>query len=290
MNNNIQLITDGTAYVSPARLRELSIISLPIVAQAGGRHFMYDQQTHEHVDLLRWMASERGPVEIVGPSPDDFRAVFERTLYRTNKMLVILSSSHLSPVMRNARIAARDFMGRCDITILDSRTISMGLGLLVERAGELLAAGDYPLPEVVRQIRGMIPRIYVVMVSHTLDYLYASGKLSAMQAVLGAMLKIHPYILMEDGEIVPVEKSRTPEKALDKIVEFASEFTRIRRSVIFHSGGLEPSDEALSLKNRLDQVLEDEHDFPMLCYDPILASHIGPEGLGMVIYEGAWGH
>ena len=162
--NHIQLITDGTAYLSASRLRELGIISLPIVAQANGRHFMYDQQTYEHFDLLVALEGSRSLVEIVGPSPEDFRAVFERTLYRTNKMLVILSSSHLSPVMRNARIAARDFMGRCDITILDSQTISVGLGLLVERAGELLQQGDLPLGDVVKSIRGMIPRIYVVMI------------------------------------------------------------------------------------------------------------------------------
>lgn len=285
-NHHIQLITDGTAYLSAARLRELGIISLPIVAQANGRNFMYDQQTDGHIDLLAELERSRSPVEIIGPSPDDFRAVFERTLYRTNRMLLILSSSHLSPVMRNARIAARDFMGRCDITALDSQTISVGLGLLVEKAGELLQQGDLPLPDVVKLIRGMIPRIYVVMISHTLDYIYNSGKLSAMQAILGAMLKIHPFLVIEDGDIIPQEKSRKPERALDKLVEFASEFSRISQLVIFQSGA-QPTEEALLLKTRLEQIMPNR-DFPIITYDPILASHIGPEGAGMVIYEGVW--
>jgi len=285
-NHHIQLITDGTAYLSAARLRELGIISLPIVAQANGRNFMYDQQTDGHIDLLAELEQSRSPVEIIGPSPDDFRAVFERTLYRTNRMLLILSSSHLSPVMRNARIAARDFMGRCDITVLDSQTMSVGLGLLVEKAGELLQQGDLPLPDVVKLIRGMIPRIYVVMISHTLDYIYNSGKLSAMQAILGAMLKIHPFLVIEDGDIIPQEKSRKPERALDKLVEFASEFSRINQLVIFQSGA-QPTEEALLLKTRLEQIMPNR-DFPIITYDPILASHIGPEGVGMVIYEGVW--
>jgi DegV family protein with EDD domain len=285
-NHHIQLITDGTAYLSAARLRELGIISLPIVAQANGRNFLYDQQTDGHIDLLAELEQSRSPVEIVGPSPDDFRAVFERTLYRTNRMLLILSSSHLSPVMRNARIAARDFMGRCDIAVLDSQTMSVGLGLLVEKAGELLQQGDLPLPDVVKLIRGMIPRIYVVMITHTLDYIYNSGKLSAMQAILGAMLKIHPFLVIEDGDIIPQEKSRKPERALDKLVEFASEFSRINQLVIFQSGA-QPTEEALLLKTRLEQIMMNR-DFPIITYDPILASHIGPEGVGMVIYEGVW--
>lgn len=285
-NNHIQLITDGTAYLPVARLRELGVISLPIVAEANGKHFMYDQQTHEHLQLLAELDRSRSPVTIAGPSPDDFRAVFERTLYRTNKMLVILSSRHLSPIMRNARTAARDFMGRCDITILDSQTISVGLGLLVEKAGELLKQGDMPLGDIVKHIRGMIPRIYVVMISHTLDYIYHSGKLSAMQAILGAMLKVHPFLVIEDGDIVPMEKSRKPERALDKLVEFASEFSRISQLVMFQSGE-QPTDEALVLKNRLEQIVPNR-EFPIIVYDPVLASHIGPDGVGMVIYEGLW--
>ena len=285
-NHHIQLITDGTAYLPAARLRELGVISLPIVAQANERNFMYDQQADGHIDLLAELEQSRSPVEIVGPSPDDFRAVFERTLYRTNRMLVILSSSHLSPVMRNARIAARDFMGRCDITVLDSQTMSVGLGLLVEKAGELLQQGDLSLPDVVKLIRGMIPRIYVVMISHTLDYIYNSGKLSAMQAILGAMLRIHPFLVIEDGDIIPQEKSRKPERALDKLVEFASEFSRINHLVIFQSGA-QPTEEALLLKTRLEQIMPNR-DFPIITYDPIMASHIGPEGVGMVIYEGVW--
>ncbi|MFP4346007.1 MAG: DegV family protein [Anaerolineales bacterium] len=285
--NHVQLITDGTAYLPPARLRELGVISLPIIAKAGGKSFMYDQQTSGHIELLKDLTEHRTPVEIVGPAPDDFRAVFERTLYRTNRMLVILSSSRLSPVMRNARIAAQDFMGRCDITLLDSQTISVGLGLLVERAGELLQETDLPLTEVVRRVRGMIPRIYVVLITHTLDYLYRSGKVSAMQAILGAMLNIHPFLVIEDGEIIPLEKSRTPEKAVDKLVEFASEFTRVKELVIFKSVGEGPAAEAQSLQGRLEQVIS-AHDFPTISYDPILASHIGPDGLGLVIYEGLW--
>jgi DegV family protein with EDD domain len=285
-NSQIQLITDGTAFLPVGRLRELGVTVLPIVARAGDETFMYDQLTPGHVALLETLRASRNPVEIVGPSCDDFRAVFERSLYRTNQMLVILSSGRLSPVLRNARVAARDFMGRCDITIMDSQTVSVGLGLLVERAGELLQRGDLPLAEVVRRIRGMIPRIYVVMVSHTLDYIYRSGKLTASQAILGSMLKIHPFIEIEDGDVIPLEKSRRPERAIDKLVEFASEFARINKLVIFQAQR-EADAEALELLDRLSQIAP-ALDIPSIVYDPIIASHIGPEGLGLVVYEGVW--
>ncbi|MBN1249474.1 MAG: DegV family protein [Anaerolineae bacterium] len=285
-NSQIQLITDGTAFLPVEQLRELGITALPIVARVDDKSFMYDQQTPGHIDLLEELRESRGSLEIVGPSPDDFRAVYERSLYRTNRMLVIVSSGRLSPVYQNARLAARDFMGRCDITILDSQTVSVGLGLLLERAGELLLRNDLPLAEVVRRIRGMIPRIYVTMISHTLDYIYRSGKLTSMQAILGAMLKIHPFIELEDGEMIPLEKSRRPERAIDKLVEFASEFARIKKLVVFQ-GYRVPDEEALDLKERLEQIAPSV-EIPIIVYDPIIASHIGPEGLGLVVYEGVW--
>lgn len=285
-NHLIQIITDGTAFIPADRIRELGIVSLPLISQTGGRNYIYDQQTFEHHALLRHIESSRDPVEIIGPTADDFRAVFERTLNHTNRMLVILSSGKLSPIVNNAQVAARDFMGRCDIIILDSQTISVGLGLLVERAGELVNEGELSLSDIVKRIRGMIPRIYVVMISHTLDYIYRSKKLSAMQAVLGAMLKIHPFMEIEEGDVIPLEKSRKPERALDKLVEFASEFSRIQKLVIFQNA-IEPSDEAKTLKNRLEQLIPNS-DLSIITYDPVLASHIGPEGIGLVVYEGVW--
>jgi DegV family protein with EDD domain len=231
------------------------------------------------------MGKSRQPVQIVGPSPDDFRAVFERTLYRTNKMLLILSSGRLSPIVHNARVAARDFMGRCDITILDSQTLSVGLGLLVEQAGVLLREGTLPLPAIVRHLRGMIPHIYVVMITHTLEYLYRSKKVTSMQAILGAMLDIHPYLVIEEGEIQPLEKSRSASKALDKLVEFASEFSRVQEMIVFQSGSEQTQEEAQELREELEQLLPGR-EVPVITYDPVIASHIGPDGVGLIVYEG----
>jgi DegV family protein with EDD domain len=170
---------------------------------------------------------------------------------------------------------------------LDSQTVSVGLGLLVERAGELLQEEDVDLAEIVKHIRGMIPRIYVVIISHTLDYIYRSAKLNAMQAILGSMLKVHPFLEIEEGDLVPLEKSRKSERAIDKLVEFASEFARIENIVIFNGGTETTQEESVHLRSRLQQVVPNL-EMPILVYDPIIASHVGPDAVGMVVYEGLW--
>jgi fatty acid-binding protein DegV len=64
-NHHIQLITDGTAFLPAERLRELGVVSLPIIAQTGGQNYMYDQQTFEHHAMLRYIELSRDPVEII---------------------------------------------------------------------------------------------------------------------------------------------------------------------------------------------------------------------------------
>ncbi len=89
------------------------------------------------------------------------------------------------------------------------------------------------------------------------------------------MLKIHPFVEIEDGDMIPLEKSRRPERAIDRLVEFASEFSRINKLVIF-LGQEAPDEEAMDLKDRLLQIAPGL-DIPFIVYDPIIASHIGPE-------------
>ncbi len=156
----------------------------------------------------------------------------------------------------------------------------------MERAGVMLQEGQLPLAEVVKQVRGLIPSIYVVMITHTTDYLYRSGKLSATQAILGAMLNVHPFVVIEDGELVPQEKSRSAEKAVDRLAEFAAEFSRVQTMTIFQSGSEhKPTDEALALRAQLE-LLMPGRQFPIITYDPILAARLGPDVLGLIVFEG----
>jgi len=166
---------------------------------------------------------------------------------------------------------------------VDSMHTSLGLGILVEAAAEAAARGE-PLEELVRIVRGMIPHMYAVYFTESLDYLERAGRLGKSQSILGAMLGIKPFLTIDDGEIIPMEKVRTREKAIDKLVEFVSEFSHIERVAIMQSGE-QPSEETRLLLERLEQTFPGQY-FPVMMYGASLACLIGPDGLGIVIYEG----
>jgi fatty acid-binding protein DegV len=99
------------------------------------------------------------------------------------------------------------------------------------------------------------------------------------------MLNIKPFLAIEEGRIIPMEKVRSRERAIDKLAEFANEFSDIERLAILQSTPY-PTDETKMLIERLDPVTSNR-DFPILLYGPLLASQIGPDGMGLVVYEGA---
>jgi DegV family protein with EDD domain len=166
---------------------------------------------------------------------------------------------------------------------MDSETISLGLSILVREAARL-ANQSLPLGAIMRHIRGIIPRIYIVLVTDTMDYLEHSRLISPAQAILGSMLNIRPFLAIEEGRIIPMEKVRSRDRAIDKLVEFASEFASIEQIAILQSTSY-PTEQTKVLRERLEPIVANR-ELPILLYGPLLASHIGPDGMGLIVYEG----
>jgi fatty acid-binding protein DegV len=101
------------------------------------------------------------------------------------------------------------------------------------------------------------------------------------------MLGIKPFLSIEEGEIIPIEKVRSRDKAVDKLIEFASEFTNIDRGVILQSGKT-PTDDTRLLLEQLEMTYPGLK-FPVMRYGPTLACQLGPDSLGIFIYEGVTG-
>ncbi|MBL7063251.1 MAG: DegV family protein [Anaerolineae bacterium] len=280
--SRVYIVTDSAAIIEPAVAKRLNVTVVPLTVRIDDQDYQ-DGTELSHEELLLRMARQRVHPRIIGPTADQFRRIYSRLTRHTDQIISLHSSASLSLVHREAQIAAREFLGRCDIVVMDSETLSLGLGILVQEAAQL-ANMPIPLGEIMRQIRGVIRRIYIVLIADTLDYLEHSHLISPAQAILGTMLGIKPFLAIEDGEIIPMEKVRSRERAIDKLAEFAGEFSDIERIAILQSTPY-PTEETRMLLERLE-LIEPRHEFPILLYGPLLASHIGPDGMGLVVYEG----
>jgi DegV family protein with EDD domain len=282
--SRVHIITDSTAHFTDATFpQRMGVTVIPQTIQFGRQAY------REGVDLsveefYRRLPHYAALPTMTPPSVDTFRELYADKIRQNKQILSIHISSKMSKTVAMARQAADEFLGGNKIVVIDSLTTSIGLGLLVEAAADA-AEKNLPLDEIVRIVRGMITHMYAVFFVENLDYLERNNRLSKSQAVLGTMLGIKPFLTIEEGEIIPMEKVRTREKAIDKLVEFVSEFANIDRVAIMQSGQ-QPTEDTRLLLERLEQTFPGQY-FPVMTYGAGLACQIGPDSLGIFILEGS---
>jgi DegV family protein with EDD domain len=277
----VKIVTDSAAYFEPGDLKGLDVEIVPIGVRFG------DELYRDGIDLtreefFRRLERSSAPPVTTPPSIETFQEVYTRLRKTTDQILSLHVSSRLSQTYDHATLAAESLLGRCQIFVVDSLSTSLSLGILVAESAKLAAAGS-SLDEIVRMIRGVIPHLYIVFFVETMDYLERNGRIGKAQAILGSMLNIKPFLFVEDGEVIPLEKVRTRAKALDKLFEFAAEFSNIERMAIIQRDP-RPNEETNTLTERLLLTFPGI-SVPIIQYDPVLACHVGPDAMGIVVYE-----
>ena len=277
----VAIVTDSTAFLEHGVAQELDITVVPLNVHIG------DETLRDGVDITAEGFLQRlergGPVPRTSPpTVQAFERVYAELHARTDQILSIHISGQLSQTLHQAQRGAESLLGRCEIAVVDSLTTSLGLGILAKAAAQAAKEGAN-LDEIVRLTRGMIPHIYIVFYVDEMDYLERGRRIGRAQAILGSMLNIKPLLFMEDGEIIPLEKVRTHEKAIEKLFEFVAEFSELEQAAIVQRHAT-PTKETKMLLERLEQLFPDVR-FPVIQYGPVLASHVGPSAMGVIVYE-----
>jgi len=283
----VQVVTDSSAYLRAGTVRHLGVTVVPLIISFGEEELRHGIDITTNVFSQRFKYGSTPPI-ISPPSVSSLRGIYTKLSKTTDETISIHASSELSSFCQAAASAAAPLLGRCRIEVVDSLATSLGLGILVTTAAKAAEQGR-SLDEIVHLVRGMIPHMYGAFVTESLVYLEKDGLIDKTQAVLGTMLDIKPFLVIEDGKIMPMEKVQTREEALDKLFNFVAEFSHIEQIAVVQSVSY-TTKEAGTLIGQLKTILPDM-DFPVILCDPILASHIGPDAIGVIVYEGMdrWG-
>ena len=277
-------------------------MSIHIVTDSSARFLDSDLENHELVTLapntvrFRGQSIEDRPALNLNdyrnqfeseatsdpPSVERLESIYSRLQSQTDEIVSIHTSGGIDAAYRNAVRASESCRGRCEVQVIDSTSFSAGLGLLVSGAIAAVDAGA-SLDEVVRVVRSIIPRLYMVFFLEDLAYLERSGLVSKSQAVLGNMLGIFPFLTIEHGRLIPMEKVRTRVRAQEKLIEFVTEFSEIEHLGILHSAP-EPDGEAFSVAERLEAQYPDTA-ISYVDYGPSIATYVGLNALGLVVLE-----
>jgi DegV family protein with EDD domain len=278
----VRVVTDSSAELTPEIASRLDITVVPMNIRFGDEEFREGIDINTEDFFRRLEYSNNMPIA-TPPSFRSFQEVYSQLSETTDQVISIHVSSRLNRAYHVAHAAAEAFLGRSQVAVIDSASISVGQGILVKSAAQAAQKG-MPLDAIVRLIRGMIPHVYLVFFVEALDYLEREGRIGKAQALLGGMLDIKPILIVEDGDIIPLEKVRTRPRAVDKLFEFVAEFAQIEDVAILQN---ESDGETEELTERLQQIFP-ERQFPVLPYGPVLACHIGPGTMGIIVYEGIY--
>jgi fatty acid kinase fatty acid binding subunit len=279
----VRIVTDSTAhFFDPAFPEKHNVTVMPLTIHFGKQSYTEGIGITAEQFFRRVAAGDALPTAS-SPTAEQFTATYAELCQTTDQIVSIHISGKLSRTVHNARTGAESVLGRCKVHVIDSLSASIGLGVLVEAAALAADRGE-PVDEIVRIVRGMIPRLYIVFFIEHMDFLANAGRISRAQAALGAMLGIKPFLTLEDGDIVPMEKVRTRQQAVEKLLEFVVEFSAIDHAAILQSAPALTEDTRLLLERLAIDF--PGRQWPVLTYGPSLGTFLGPDAMGIVICEG----
>ena len=280
----VAIVTDSTSDLPMQVARDLQVDVVPLSVHFGDRAFLdrTELTPRGFYDLL-----ERGPdhPNSQPPAPALFLERFRHHL-RTSDVVSIHISGELSKTFEHAESAAarlRQEAGGVDhaIEVIDSRQVSLGLGLVAKFAARL-AALDLPVEDVAERVRDFSSRVHVLFAVNTLDYLERGGRIGKMQAFVGSLLRVKPILGLDDGKIVPIDKVRGGRQVQPKLLELALERVGETATVagyIAHANAPQWAD-------RLRQLLNERltlASLDVIEIGPVVGTHTGPGTVGLAL-------
>lgn len=278
---NVKVVTDSLADIPPALVKILDIAIVPCIVRFGTQEF------HDRVDLTpdefyRRLVS--GPVHpTTAQAPINSFLETYRTLARTHKeILSIHVSGDLSGTLNAAHAAARQTMG-AKVEVVDSWHASMALGWVAILAARAAKEGQ-SLRRIRTLIEDLIPRVHVIAMLDTLEYARRGGRLGKAEALLGDTLNVKPLVSVVKGQVYPVEKVRTTNRALERLVEISMSSGPIQHLAVLHAAAPEYASRLCKLFAGTfpeDQIVISEAG-------PALGAHTGPGGAGIAWVSGKY--
>jgi DegV family protein with EDD domain len=249
----VRVVTDSAADLTDELAAELQVTVVPLSIRFGSEEFVDRQDLTPSEFYARCAASPVLP-ETAAPSPGAFEAAFRAAFDEGADTVVCINiSSGLSATMASAQNAARALEGR-DVRVIDSRSVTWGLGSQVVAAARAAADGA-SADDIVAMVEDMVGRTRVYGTLDTFENLKKGGRVGGAQAMIGSLLQIKPVISVE-GVVEEAGKPRTRSKALKVLVDKVREAGAVENVGVMH-GSAPDVDEFIRLMSEVvprDQI------------------------------------
>ena len=212
------------------------------------------------------------------PSVNDFVEVYQRLLDEGHQVVSIHVSSKLSGTL-NSATRARELLGASSqVAVVDSR-LAGGAQALMAMDAVQWAREASDINEVYRRSTSSIENYQVFVLVDTLKYLQRGGRAGRAQALLAGALQVKPIISLRDGEAHPVERPRTRQRAVARVIDIIRNQAPLSRIHVSYTTGREP---ALAVIDGLADLVEQENVIESR-FGPVLGTHLGPGAIAVAV-------
>lgn len=276
---NVAIVTDSTSDLPPEIRERHGITMVPLNIQFGDETFV-DQIEMTTDEFMRRLATSPELPKTSQPAVGLFEQTFRDLAHDHDAIVCVLLSSKLSGTVQAATLAASAVAGVIPVIVFDSLNVSLGCGFQVLRAAELAGQG-LGADEIVTRLEAERASYHVIFFVETLEHLRHSGRVSKAASLFGSILQIKPLLRVDEGQVVPFERTRTRKKALDAVVAFGKSFAALDRACAIYN--TTPAD-AEWIAEQLKSVVT-EPEVPTVQFSPVLGTHVGPGAIGLAVRE-----
>ena len=222
--NSIGIITDSTCDLPADLIKEYNIQMVPIVIQVGRKSYL-DKVEIKPKDFSHLLQTSKEKLSTSQPSPALFKKVYDEAILRYKSIISLHISEKLSGTIQGARMGCKDVEYSNKIHLIDSKTSSVALGLLVYETAQLIKNG-FELEEIIDRLRRAIKNTRIFISIPTLKYLIRSGRLNKTKGFVGTLLNLKPVLTIDSqGCIIEAAKvigqNRVIRKTLDLAIKYA---------------------------------------------------------------------
>lgn len=275
--SRIAVVTDSTAYIPAEALHELEIPTIPLWLHLNDKSYRdgVDIQPKAFYQLL---SNSKAFPTTSQPSAGEFAEFFTKVGAEVETIVGVFISSKLSGTVWNAQAAAAR-LEDLDVRVVDSKSASMGTGLMALAAAHAAANGK-SADDIVVEAERRRDCTYVIFAVDTLEYLHRGGRIGGAGRLLGTALNIKPLLQLDDGAIQPLAKVRTKRKAIASLLDATAE--RLQGKAIGQVSiiNVNTPDEAKAVAQQVRERFGVSTVYHALV-SPVIGAHVGPGTVGI---------
>ena len=271
----VKIVTDSTSDLPQEIAEELGITVVPLNVHFGQNSYL-DGIDMTADDFYKRLLARTDFPKTSAPSPGIFKDSYEKVAGEDGIVSIHISSK-LSGTYEAALAGKRESADICRIEVIDSYSVSMGLGLLTITAAKAAREGK-TIDEITKLVQESTSRIWISALLESLEFLQKGGRIGKAQAWFGSLLSIKPLISVHEGEVVPVERVRTRSKAIERVYELLKEHLPAEGVAVMYST---QADEAEKLCEYVQESYPQQQIY-LSRFGPVLGTYVGPESLAAI--------